>query len=56
LSSASDHPGLLLVGPDENFGLAGFSSGFGRGLFMLMVVFLMPYLLPRKTGQFADLR
>ena len=55
-SSSSDHPGLLLVGPDENLGLAGFTSGFGRGLLMLMMILLMPYLLPRKTGQFADLR
>jgi hypothetical protein len=51
-SSSSDHPGLLLVGPDENLGLAGFTEG----LLMLMMVLLMPYLLPRKTGQFADLR
>ncbi len=54
-SSASDQPGLLLVGPDENLGLAGFLSGFSEGVFVVMTVPLMPYLLQRKTGQFADL-
>ena len=55
-SPPSDQPGLLLVGPDENLGLAGFFFGFSEGVFVLMMVPLMPCVLQRKTGQFADLR